>query len=92
MPIPEESLMKRLFVMASLLGTWYLITPPWSQVGKFDSQASLSKWDKISYYETSAACEADKHALIGAPGAAPDYVKLLSAAQCVAEGDPRFKS
>jgi hypothetical protein len=84
--------MKRLFVTASLLATWYLITPPWSQPGKFDSQASLSKWDKVSFYDSSAACEADKHAMLGAPGAAPEYAKFFAAAQCVADGDPRFKS
>ena len=46
--------MKKPLVVASLLASWYLITPPWLQVGKFDSQASLSKWDKIAYYQSSA--------------------------------------
>jgi hypothetical protein len=84
--------MKKLLATASVLAaSWYLMTPPWTQVGKFDSQASLSKWDKISYYTSSAACETDKQAMIKIPGSAPDYLKLLSASQCVAENDPRLK-
>jgi hypothetical protein len=83
--------MNRPLAAASLLATWYLITPPWSQVGKFDSQASFSKWSTIAYYNSSAACEADKQAMIKAPGSAPENSKFLSAAQCIAEGDPRLK-
>jgi hypothetical protein len=84
--------MKKPLVVASLLASWYLITPPWLQVGKFDSQASLSKWDKIAYYQSSALCEADRQGMIKSPGATPEYLKFLSAAQCVSGDDPRFKS
>jgi hypothetical protein len=86
--------MKKRLAAASLLATWYLITPPWSQVGKFDGQASLSKWNKIAYYQSSVACEADRQLMIKekSSGAAPEDLKFLSATQCVAEEDPRFKS
>jgi hypothetical protein len=84
--------MKKPLAAASLLATWYLITPPYQQVGKFDIQAALSKWDKIAYYQSSAACESDRQSMIKTPGITPDYSKFLSATQCVADSDPRLKS
>jgi hypothetical protein len=84
-----ENLMKTPLAAVSLFVTWYLITPPWPQVGKFDTQAPLSKWNKITLYPSSAACEADRQILVKA--IAPENQKFMVAAQCVAEGDPRFK-
>jgi hypothetical protein len=84
-----ENLMKTPLAAVSLFVTWYLITPPWPQVGKFDTQAPLSKWNKITLYPSSAACEADRQIMVKA--IAPENQKFMVAAQCVAEGDPRFK-
>jgi hypothetical protein len=86
--------MKKLLAAAALLATWYLITPPWSQPGTFNGQASLTIWNKIAYYQTSAACEIDKKEITRemSSGATPEVVKSLSAMQCVSGDDPRFKS
>jgi hypothetical protein len=83
--------MKRPLAVALLLASWYLVTPPYSQPGKLDSKAALSKWGMIAYYGSSAACEADRQNMIKASGASSDSSKLLSAAQCVEENDPRLK-
>jgi hypothetical protein len=83
--------MKRPLAAASLLATWYLMTPPWAQIGKMNTQASLSTWGTISYYDSAAACETDRQTMIKATGAGAESAKLLSAAQCVAGTDPRLK-
>jgi hypothetical protein len=86
--------MKKVLVAASLLATWYLITPPWSPPGKMDAQASLSIWNKISYYQSPAACQSDRTEIIRemTPGATPEVLKAITAIQCVVGDDPRFKS
>jgi len=62
-------------------------------VGTFDAQAPISKWNKISFYSSSAACQADREILIKetAPCATPEVAKFFQTTQCVAEDDARFK-
>jgi hypothetical protein len=42
--------------MIAMLG-WYLLTPPWVGINRFDTHAPLARWYQVASFESAADCE-----------------------------------
>jgi hypothetical protein len=86
---------RHIFALGAL--AWYLLTPPYVAVDKFDAKAPLSKWYEAVDFESQADCERYRAGTIKQyekklqedPSGSRANIELFKASQCVASGDPR---
>jgi hypothetical protein len=81
-----------------VLVAWYLITPPLMPNGQLDLGAPFGRWDRQQSFTSSDECKNGREHLLnlqaGPSTAARELAEMrraVSASQCVAAEDPRFK-
>lgn len=76
---------------------WYLLTPPYVGLQKFDTKAPLSKWYEAVDFDSLADCQRYRTGTIKQyekrlsedPSSSRANVELYKASQCVSSDDPR---
>jgi hypothetical protein len=76
---------------------WYLLTPPYVGMQKFDSKAPLSKWYEAVDFDSLADCQRYRAGTIkqyekrlsADSSSSRANVELFKASQCVSSDDPR---
>jgi hypothetical protein len=85
---------------------WYLLTPPFDDLGRVNAKARFSAWDNWDAYDSAVKCELDKAKIIGLAkakvgrhSASPrraaadqSFLEAVLLGQCVAADDPRLES
>ena len=85
---------KRIAAISGLL--WYLLTPPYVGLQKFDAKAPLSKWYEAVDFESQSDCERYRAGTIKQyeqripqdPSGSRAGIELFKAARCVSSDDP----
>jgi len=76
---------------------WYLLTPPYVGLQKFDAKAPLSKWYEAVDFESLADCQRYRAGTIKQyqqrlkddPSGSRANIDLFQQSQCVSSDDPR---
>jgi|SRR5579863_7503466 len=84
---------------------WYLLTPPFDDLGRVNAKARFSAWDNWDTYDSPVKCELDKAKIIesakvkvGRDSAGPlrtgdqNFLEAVLLGQCITADDPRLKS
>jgi len=75
---------------------WYLLTPPYVGLNKFDAKAPLSKWYEAVDFESLSDCQRYRAGTIKEyekrlpedPTGSRAGIELFTAAKCVSSDDP----
>jgi hypothetical protein len=85
---------KRIAVISGAV--WYLLTPPYVGLQKFDTKAPLSKWYEAVDFESLSDCERYRAGTIKQyeqriaedPSGSRASIELFKASRCVSSDDP----